>query len=297
MDRRDFLKTLGVAGSTATALAVSPASAAGDAEAAPEFMSVLMDARRCIGCRKCESACAAENGLPIPDIEDTSVFEEIRDTTTSQWTVVNRYQTDVGEVYVKKQCMHCNQAGCSTACLTKAMYKTQEGPVIWRESKCMGCRFCMISCPFDIPRFEYDKAVPKIQKCILCSQRLEQGEQPACVQACPVDALQFGTRRQLVELAKSRIYENPWLYDHHIYGEHEVGGTGWLYLSPVPFDQIGFRTDLGNESVPQLSQSFLYSVPVVFLLWPAFLSSMRQARAGEHEADRDGNDITPGDET
>ena len=295
MDRRGFLKTLGVAG--ATTLAAPFDSAATDQQSDTEFMSVLVDTRRCIGCRKCEAACAAENGLPMPDVEDISVFEQVRDTTTSEWTVVNRYRTDAGEVFVKKQCMQCNQAGCSTACLTRAMYKTEEGPVIWRESKCMGCRFCMVSCPFDIPRFEYDSAVPKIQKCIFCFDRLERGEQPACVQACPVDALQFGTRRQLVDLAKSRIYQNPYQYHHHVYGEHEVGGTGWLYLSPVPFDQIGFRTDLGNESMPSLSQSFLYSVPLVFLLWPVFLNGMRRGRSDDDEALQEIPDTRPGDAT
>ncbi len=281
MDRRGFLTTLGLAG--ATTLAAPFNSTADDPQSATEFMSVLVDTTRCIGCLKCEAACAAENGLPVPDIEDKSVFEELRDTSTDQWTVVNRFQTDVGEVFVKKQCMHCNLAACSNACLTQAMYKTQEGPVIWRENKCMGCRFCMISCPFDIPRFEYDSAVPKIQKCILCFGRLERGEQPACVQSCPVDALQFGTRRQLVDLAKSRIYQNPWQYVHHVYGENEVGGTSWLYLSPVPFDQIGFRTDLGDEAIPALTQNFLYSVPLVFLLWPVFLNGVRR----NHDDDTD----------
>jgi ferredoxin len=170
------------------------------------------------------------------------------------------------------------------------MHKSDEGPVIWRKSKCMGCRFCMISCPFDVPRFEYDSAAPKIQKCIMCYQRLERGEQPACVQACPVDALQFGTRRQLIDLAQSRIYRHPWLYQHHIYGEHEVGGTGWLYLSQVPYDQIGFRTDLGNETVPSLSREFLYSVPVVFLVWPVFLSAIHRSRSGENE-EHSGNQL------
>jgi len=296
MDRREFLRTVGIAGGTA--LAASSATAAESKDSALEFRSVLVDLQRCIGCRKCEAACAAENGLPIPEnLEDPSIFDEIRDTTTDEWTVVNRYQTDVGEVFVKKQCMHCNQAGCSTACLTRAMYKTKEGPVIWRESKCMGCRFCMVSCPFDIPRFEYDSAVPKIQKCIMCWERLKEGEQPACVQVCPVDALQFGYRRQIVDLARGRIYDNPWLYEHHIFGEHEVGGTAWLYISPVPFDQLGFRTYLDNEPVPALTQSFLYSVPVVFLLWPAFLSSLRQARISERSAAQAESDHESGGES
>lgn len=289
MDRRQFLTNLCVAGATSMAL---PAVA--KSERTPEkseFVSVLVDTTRCIGCRSCEVACAEQNNLPVPENTSPDVFTEYRDTTPDQWTVINKFETEVGDVFVKKQCMHCNQAACSTACLTQAMYKTVEGPVIWREGKCMGCRYCMVSCPFVIPRFEYDSANPKIQKCILCNERLTEGEKPACVEACPVDALQFGTRRDMVRDAQNRIYEHPQQYYDHVYGQDEVGGTGWLYLSAVPFDEIGFRTDLGHEPVPQLTQSFLYSVPIVFLLWPAFLNGMRFTKSNEDavQIDRDDN--------
>ncbi len=274
MDRRSFLKNLCAAGVATTALpAVAEASMGAPAE--KEFVSVLVDTTRCIGCRNCEVACATENSLPVPDGNDKSVFDAIRDTTPDKWTIVNKWDTSKGEIFVKKQCMHCSQAACASACLTQAMYKTVEGPVIWREDKCMGCRFCMVSCPFNIPRFEYFDANPKIQKCILCADRLAEGEQPACVESCPVDALTFGKRREMVREGHNRAHAHPEKYIDEIYGESEVGGTEWLYLSSVPFDQLGFRTDLSHESVPKLTQNFLYSVPVVFLLWPAFLNSMR----------------------
>jgi len=166
--------------------------------------------------------------------------------------------------------MHCNQPGCVAACLVKAMEKKEDGAVTW-DTNCMGCRFCMVSCPFDIPKFEYDSAVPKIQKCSLCWERLKKGEKPACVEACPADALAFGARRELVEEANRRIYRESGKYVSHIYGEREVGGTGYLYISAVPFEQIGFRTDLGTTAYPEFSKGFLYSVPIVLLLWPAFL--------------------------
>ena len=285
MDRRKFLKNICAAG-TATAAIPSLVSAA-ETATHNEFVSVLVDTKRCIGCRECEAACATQNDLPVPDTKDKSVFEEIRDTTPLQWTVVNKYETKDDVVFVKKQCMHCNQAACSTACLTEAMKKTETGPVIWREGKCMGCRYCMVSCPFNIPRFEYDSANPKIQKCIFCYERLEEGEVPACVQSCPVDALQFGPRREMVRIAHNRIYEESYAYVQHIYGEDEVGGTGWLYLSSVPFEEIGFRTDLGTEPVPELTQSFLYAVPVVFLLWPVFLNAIRRKEESAAVALRD----------
>ena len=272
IDRRTFLKSLG------TGLAVAAPSSlllpgklgAKEVTADKEFMGVLVDTTRCIGCRSCELACAEAHDLPIPDISDDSVFEKPRKTSEIQWTVVARYETEKGEIFAKKQCMHCNQPGCVAACPVKAMKKRENGAVTW-DTNCFGCRFCMVSCPFDIPKFEYDETFPEIQKCNLCWDRLIKGENPACVEACPADALTFGTRREMIEEAGRRIYRNPGEYVSHIYGEHEVGGTGYLYISAVPFEQIGFRTDLGTTAYPEFSKGFLYSVPIVLLLWPAFL--------------------------
>jgi formate dehydrogenase iron-sulfur subunit len=265
MRRREFLRSAGaICGAT---LLSSPVRAEESGEPGVEF----------------EEACAEENGLPVPDIKDKSVFDRRRTTSTTSWTVVNRYQTDRGEVFVKSQCMHCNQPGCASACLVRAMEKTRNGPVIWNEDRCMGCRFCMVSCPFDIPKFEYNSAVPRIRKCIMCRDRIAQGKVPACVEGCPVEALTFGKRSDLLELAKSRIYREPDRYVHEIYGEREVGGTGWLYLAGVPFGTLGFRTHLGTRPYPELSQDFLYSVPIILALWPAFLLGINRARTGRNE--------------
>lgn len=228
-------------------------------------------------------SCAEAHGLPKPEFDPKTGYDNPRTTSVVQWTAVNRYQTDTGRLFVKRQCMHCSQPACVAACPTKAMYKTSEGPVIWREAKCMGCRYCMISCPFDVPKFEFGSAVPRIQKCILCWDRLEKGEQPACVQNCVGKALIFGQRSELMDTAKERIYRNPDKYHHHIYGEHEVGGTGWFYISRVPFEQIGFRTDLGTTAYPEYTRQFLYSVPVVLLLWPAMLLALNKATEKEEE--------------
>jgi Fe-S-cluster-containing dehydrogenase component len=268
MNRRDFLR---FAGAATGALTAGKALADENVGNPTEFVGVLTDTTRCIGCRRCERACAETHGAPVPNIEDKSVFDEERSPDTEQWTVVNRYETEKGEIFVKKQCMHCWQPACTSACLTAAMYKTREGPVVWRGDKCMGCRFCMVSCPFRIPKFEYDEWNPKVQKCNMCWQRLEQGKIPACVEACPTETLIFGQKRELMEIARTRIYKNPKRYVHRIYGAYEVGGTGWLYMAAVPFEQLGFRNDLGNEPLPQLTSGFLYSVPAVFLLVPSFL--------------------------
>lgn len=289
IDRRKFLKILGagiggMAGNTVLTPRLKAEETGGSGK---ELVGVLVDTTRCVGCRSCEVACAEAHNLPVPDQSDESVFKKWRDTSITQWTVVNRFKTEKGEVFAKRQCMHCNQPGCVAACLVKAMQKREEGPVTW-DGNCMGCRYCMVSCPYDIPKFEYYSANPRIQKCTLCFEKVKEGKKPACVEACPSEALTFGTRRQLIEEGKTRIYQNPDSYYHHIYGELEAGGSSYMYLSAVPFEQLGFRTDLGTTSYPKYTTGFLYSVPVVLLLWPAFLLGVSQITKREDEIRRKG---------
>jgi len=281
MNRRGFLKTIGGVGACALASGSLSAAEGGDGR---EMFGVLVDTTRCAGCRNCELVCAEAHGLPVPDVMEDSVMAAVRQPSETQWTVVNRFDTDRGEVFAKRQCMHCNQPACAAACLTKAMLKTEEGPVRWRESKCMGCRYCMVSCPYDVPKFEYHSAVPKIQKCTMCWDRVVEGKPPVCVENCPAEALTFGLKTDLLDEARRRIYADPDDYVHAIYGEHEVGGTGYLYLAGVPFEQIGLRTDLGTKAYPEFTQGFLYSVPMVLTLWPAFLLALNRANQREHES-------------
>jgi hypothetical protein len=141
----------------------------------------------------------------------------------------------------------------------------------------------MVSCAFEIPKYEYDNPNPRVQKCRLCWDGIREGEQPACVENCGGDALTFGKRSELLEIARTRIYTNPGYYVSHIYGEHEVGGTGWLYLSAVPFEQLGFRTDLGTTPLPELTREFLYAVPSVLTLVPALLLGISKITEGRTE--------------
>lgn len=273
INRRNFFKVLGVTGAT---LAVGKDANANQKMGDEiEFKGILYDSTRCVGCQTCEFSCAEANDLPEPtDYPEVGV---VRKTDETRRTVVNVYDTSKGEVYVKRQCMHCNQPACGAACLTQAMYKTKEGPVIWRGDKCMGCRYCMVSCPFDVPKFEYHSANPKITKCTMCFDRLQEGKLPACVENCPAEALVFGTRRELIAEARKRIVENPDLYVDHIYGETEAGGTAFMYLSPVPFEELGFNTNIQNSSYPELSKGFLYAVPSIFVLWPMILKGIQEA--------------------
>ncbi|HSM17524.1 MAG TPA: 4Fe-4S dicluster domain-containing protein [Gemmatimonadales bacterium] len=283
MKRRDLLKTLCVAGGSAVLVGGRnlEAEEADVARGAGQSMGVLVDTTKCLGCRMCEFACAEANGLPEPEKEIDRAVE--RKTSPTQLTVNNRYETDKGPVSVKRQCMHCLQPACTSACLTKAMHKTPTGAVAWDGKKCMGCRFCMVSCPFDVPKFEYDSANPKITKCVMCVDRLAQGEKPACVQGCPVGALTFGRREELLEEGRRRIYTEPDKYVPHIYGEHEAGGTSWLYLAKVPFDQLGFKTDVGNTAFPTYTREFLYAVPLALTLVPPFLLALNRATSDRHD--------------
>ena len=290
VSRRTFLKFAGAAGAgglvvtPGTALAVHPAPRS-------DTFAMLVGLTRCIGCRACEAACSEANGLagPVRPGED-SVFAKPRSTDTRAYTVVNRYRTPKGvgtPTFVKSQCMHCVAPACASACLVKALEKMPEGPVVYHADRCMGCRYCMVACPFEIPKFEYEKPIPIIQKCSFCSGRLARGEGPACATVCPAGTLQFGKREDLLETAKSRIYQNPDRYVRRIYGEHEVGGTGWLYISRVPFEGLGFRTDLGTTPYPHFTWPFLSAVPFVLMLWPPFLVGVYAFTKSREEAARE----------
>lgn len=283
MDRRGFIKTSLVTGSAA--LAGQPVQAQPAQDQDPEeFIGILVDTTRCIGCRACEVACGETWDLHVPDVLEDNALEAPRKTSDKQFTVVNRYETEKGHVFVKKQCMHCHQPACGAACPTEAMEKHKNGPVTWDGGRCIGCRFCMVSCPFDIPKFEYNDWNPKLVKCTMCFDRIEEGGKPACVEACPTDALMFGKQIKNLEIARHRVYSHPDDYVHHIYGEHEAGGTGYIYLSAVPFDQIGFRTDLSRTPYPEYTREFLYAVPAVLFGVPAFLMALNTlTQADQHQ--------------
>ncbi len=289
ISRRRFLQS---AGAFAGAVMIvrpqlKPAKSGGPLVSSPDRMAVLTDLTACIGCRACETACNRVNNLPPPEVpfSDTEVFETERRPTVNAFTVVNRYpgQNGSGPIYRKVQCMHCNEPACVSACPVAAMVKTPEGPVIWDERVCIGCRYCMVACPFSMPAYEYSSAfTPRVRKCILCKERvLKQGGVPACVEACPTKASIFGKREDLLLIARQRIAQNPDKYVNSIYGEHEAGGTSWLYLSSVSFGQLGFPA-VRNEQYGNLAWEYLTSIPVVDILLPlAFIGLYRLIRRRE----------------
>lgn len=278
ISRRRFLKWAGAAG-IASAAAANPVSAASGKtfKGYPESYGVLHDVTRCVGCRRCEKACNKINNLPKPKtpFDDSSVFDEIRRTTIDEYTVVNRFQVNNRTVFAKKQCNHCLEPACASACFVKAFKKLPEGPVVYDPSVCVGCRYCMVACPFEIPSYQYDDAfTPEVVKCTMCAGRIKEGKKPGCVETCPKEALIYSKRKDLLRIAREKIQRHPDRYVDHIYGETEMGGTSWLYLSGAPFTNVGMREDLGTASAPSLTSGALHVIPMVVALWPVFLTGM-----------------------
>lgn len=274
-NRRDFLKTIAAIGASGTALsAVTPKKLkAGPTNIlSDERMGVLVDTTVCIGCRKCEWACQGAHDIEQKDFDTyqhDDTFNKDRRPSAQNLTVVNKYFENDNPITAKLQCMHCDHPACVSACIVGAFSKQENGSVIWDTDKCIGCRYCMVACPFQVPSFEYNKALnPKITKCDFCFDRTKEGKLPACVEICPVEALTYGKREDLILEARKRIKNNPEKYHNHIFGEHEVGGTAWLYLGPKDFTTDGVFPKLGNNTAPGVSESiqhglFAYFVPPV----------------------------------
>lgn len=264
----------------------------------PDTMGVMVDLSRCVGCRSCEAACNDEQNLPEPETSftDASVFEQNahghrRRTNETCYTVINKYEPAGREhpLYRKVQCNHCQEPACLSSCFVNAYTKTPEGAVIYDPDVCVGCRTCMIACPFYVPTFKYSSAFqPRILKCIFCyDTRLKFGKQPACVEACPQEALVFGKRKDLINRGRRRIAENPDRYIDHIYGEYEAGGTSWLYLSDVPFEEAGFDMEIPHQPILDSVKYFLGIVPMVLTIWPALFTGFHLLATRKEMADTD----------
>lgn len=271
LQRRDFFK---IAAAGSAALIAGKASASDQTEA-PDYNSmqgVLVDTVVCIGCRKCEWACNDENKLPTQELkafEDKSVFARHRRPDKGAYTVVNAFEdpeTPEKQYTMKVQCMHCNHPACASACIVGALQKDPKGPVSYDAWKCIGCRYCMVACPFQVPAYEYNNALdPQVRKCTFCHERtVLQGKKPACVAICPNEALTFGTRGQLLDVAYQRIRNNPERYEQHVYGELEAGGTAWLYLAPCDFNKTELPK-LPHEEIPKRTETIQHGIFKSFL--------------------------------
>jgi formate dehydrogenase iron-sulfur subunit len=221
-------------------------------------VAVLVDVTRCTGCERCAIACAEANG------HDPAVAERDRATTRDGFSA-DRWCTVVEAAegrFARKSCMHCLEPSCVSACLVGSLKKTPEGPVVYDPDKCIGCRYCMLACPFHVPRYEWSQVVPFMRKCDLCAARLRRGERPACVEACPHDVLSYGNRKELLERAHRIIHEHPGRYLPHVWGETELGGTSILYVSDVDLAALGWPS-AETPAIPALTEPVIEKTPVL----------------------------------
>lgn len=225
-------------------------------------MSILTDVTRCVGCQECVKACKKTNATG--EDRPWRWQSNIDDLSATRWTTI---ETRPGKHYVRKQCRHCLDPACASVCPVGAMHKTPEGPVVYNSKICMGCRYCMMACPYGIPRYSWSEPVPYVRKCIMCYDKIKSGEldQPACTEACPEKATIYGDRDDLLQLAHERIEKNGGLYVPKVYGEYEVGGTSVLYLSNIDLGFLGWKEDLGEEPLPVRTAAALNKVPGVFI--------------------------------
>ncbi|GIV01081.1 MAG: hypothetical protein KatS3mg014_2696 [Actinomycetota bacterium] len=234
--------------------------------------ALLIDLTRCVGCGRCVRACKAANGLPWR--EDQPALGPDAALASSNWSIVRARVVEVeggtplgprrrsAVRYAKVQCMHCLEPACASACFMGALRKSEAGPVTYDPNRCIGCRYCMVACPFGVPTFDWDDPIGRIEKCDLCADRTSRGAPTACAEACPEGAIAFGRRGELLVEAWRRI-EGDRRYVRQVLGEHEVGGTSVLYISDVPFEALGFRTSLPTEPLPLLTWRVTRLIPPV----------------------------------
>jgi formate dehydrogenase iron-sulfur subunit len=222
-------------------------------------VGILVDVTRCTGCNKCVDACVAANHLG----QEHHIPQQAPDGLSAQrWLAI--IDSPQGG-FVRKSCFHCLDAACVSACPVGAMHKSPEGIVLYDSGKCMGCRYCLMACPFGIPRYEWDSTTPVVDKCFFCYPRLSTGLEPACVEACPQNALTFGERGELLDLAHERLKQTPNNYLPKVFGEFEAGGSALMYISNIALDFLGFNGNPGKEPYPELTRIWLDKVPAITL--------------------------------
>jgi len=289
-DRRSLLKGLAAA---ATLTALPATGLARERKKAPsDAVGLLYDTTKCIGCKACVVACKEANELPADvDGYGGGLYDAPEGLNQSTKNVIQLYEEGDTMSYVKKQCMHCFDPACVGACMLGALQKTEYGIVTWDGDRCVGCRYCQTACPFDVPKFQWNARNPQIVKCELCKDRLVQGKNPACTDACPRGAVIYGKYAALLDEAHRRLTDKPDLYVQKVYGEKELGGTQMLYLSHVDFEKIGFRFS-DEKPVPETQQKIQHGIyqgfvaPVALYALLGAVMFRNRRRNGEEEGER-----------
>lgn len=245
-------------------------------------IAILYDSTACIGCRECESACSERWKLPY---NDKIAAEE--KTSARKLTTIRTH----GERFSRKLCMHCMDPACVSVCPVGALEKTRNGPVVYDEGKCMGCRYCMVACPFEVPSYEWNAFIPKVRKCDLCADLTAKGGKSRCTEVCPVEATLTGDRAEMIAEARRRMAESPEKYYPKIYGLTEAGGTSVLILSAVPFEQLGYPANLPQRKLPEYTWAVLQHIPDITAVGAVFLGGVywithRRERVAAEEGGR-----------
>jgi Fe-S-cluster-containing dehydrogenase component len=286
-NRRDLFKIIGAGAAAAVA---APTADARATHAAPaDAVGLLYDATRCIGCKACMVACKEVNNLSADPASRHGLYDDPITLSAYAKTVVKAEFKEGANAYVKSQCMHCIDPACVGACMIGALKKRDHGIVTWDGSRCIGCRYCAVVCPFDVPKFEWASAFPKLVKCEMCSPLIAKGELPACARVCPRQATVFGKYTELLDDAHARLKAEPDRYYPKVYGERDGGGTQVLYLSKaaVSFQDLGLPA-LGDEPVPKLEQQVQEGIYRGFLAPLSLYAGMsvvlwRRRKAGQKE--------------
>jgi len=301
LNRRNALRVLTTGYVAATGARVAAAAVHKGIEASPEAVGMLYDATVCIGCKTCEVACNAANGLPPDTGNSGGLHQQPKSLNDHTKNIIKIFQGPDGRVasFMKQQCMHCIDPACVAGCPMGALNKDSLGIVGWNGSLCIGCRYCQIACPYNVPQFEWNKVNPKIVKCELCRDRIATGGIPACVEVCPVHAVIYGKREDLLAEAKRRIAKRPgFYYQDHVYGEHEGGGTQVLYLSHVPFEKLGLPL-LSDRSLPSTVrkvEDVVYQGFLTPLVAYGALAAIVKNRWGKHEREAQKETAETGEE-
>ena len=262
-------------------------------------VAVLIDITRCIGCRACQMACKQWWRLPGQETSFSATVTNPPKTTAYTYMNVEYHEVEDSQGkltwnFVHKRCFHCVEPTCASVCPVAAMRKDPNGPVTWDEARCIGCRYCAQACPFRIPKYQYDNGWPEVGKCWFCWDRIAEGLQPACAKACPPKAIEFGEREAVLAEAHRRINDNPGKYVDYVYGEKEAGGTSLFYISPVPFEKLGFNMEVPHEYLPELTWEFLTKIPIEALAIIASMSAIWYIRGrmlrGKPEVEEEGHE-------
>ena len=258
----------------------------------------LIDVTKCIGCKACQSACQEWNDLREEVGINEGSYQNPHDLTENSWTLMRfaeHEQNGTLEWLIRKDgCMHCADPGCLKACPSPgAIIQYSNGIVDFQEEHCIGCGYCVAGCPFDVPRIS--KKDSKAYKCTLCSDRVSVGLEPACIKACPTQALVFGSKEDMIDHANDRIadlkergFDQAGLYD-----PAGVGGTHVMYVLHHA-DQPQLYNDLPNE--PTISptvglwKGVLKPLATAAMLFTALAGFFHYVTIGPNNAEDDEED-------